>query len=143
MIVPDVNVLVYAFRPDAPDHSRWRGWLTDRLGDAEPLGLADHVLAGTVRVLTHPRVFDPPDPIADALVYVETLRAHPACVRLEPGERQWSVFTQLCRDADARGNLVPDAYLAAMVIESGAELATSDRDFARFRGLRWRHPLAG
>lgn len=141
MIAPDVNVLIYAFRPDAPQHRVFRSWLTARFEGDEPVGLADAVLSGVLRVLTHPRALNPPDPIEAALEYVEALRAQPLAVRVAPGERHWAIFTRLCREANAKGNLVPDAYLAALAIESGAELVTTDRDFARFRGLRWRHPL--
>lgn len=84
----------------------------------------------------------PPTPIDQALAFVEGIRARDAVVFVSPGRRHWEIFSRLCRDADARGNLVPDAYLAALAIESGSELVTTDRDFSRFRGLRWRHPLA-
>src|SRR5438477_407916 len=74
-------------------------------------------------------------------VIEDALRARPNCVPIAPGPRHWEVFTGLCRRAGARGNLVPDAYLAALAIESGSEWITADRGFARFPGLRWRHPL--
>jgi toxin-antitoxin system PIN domain toxin len=76
-----------------------------------------------------------------AVRFAEALRSAPNRVRLEPGERHWDIFTGLCREADVRGNLVPDAWLAALAIESGSEWITTDRDFARFPGLRWRHPF--
>jgi len=99
------------------------------------------VLPGVVRVLTHSRVFTPPMPLADALAYLEALRAQPRTVMLRPGERHWSIFTAQCREGDARGNLVVGAYHAALAIEAGAELVTTDRYFARFPGLRWRVPV--
>jgi toxin-antitoxin system PIN domain toxin len=104
--------------------------------------VADLVLAGFLRVVTHPRVFATPSPLEDALDFVARLRAQPGCVVLAPGPRHWEVFTRLCRVAGAKGNLVPDAYLAALAIETGSEWITTDRDYARFAGLRWRHPLA-
>ena len=94
-----------------------------------------------IRVLTNSRVFDPPMPLVDALAFVDALRAQPRAVSLRPGERHWELFTTLCRDGNVRGNLVADAYHAALAIETGAEWITTDRDFARFRALRWRHPL--
>lgn len=100
------------------------------------------MLSGFLRIVTHPRIFTPPTPIEGALALVEGLRAQPAALQVSPGRRHWEIFSRLCREADARGNLVPDAYLAALAIESGSELVTTDRDFSRFRGLRWRHPLA-
>jgi len=140
VILPDVNVLVYAYREDAPKHERYRGWLEGVLGGSEAYGLADLVLAGFMRVVTHPRVFSPPSPIAHALEFAEALRGHPNCVHLGPGRRHWEIFTRLCRDTRAKGNLVPDAYLAAMAIESGSEWMTTDHDYSRFPGLRWRDP---
>jgi predicted nucleic acid-binding protein len=77
----------------------------------------------------------------DALQFVLALRERPNRVAVTPGPRHWELFSGLCRTAGARGNLVPDAYFAALAIESGSEWITTDRDFSRFPGLRWRHPL--
>jgi toxin-antitoxin system PIN domain toxin len=134
---------VHAFRQAAPNHGRFRAWLLEALTGDEPVGVSDLVLSGFVRVVTHPRVFDPPDPVAAALEFADAVRRHPAALPVTPGERHWAIFGSLCRASDAKGNLVPDAYLAALAIELGAELVTADRDFSRFPGLRWRHPLAG
>jgi len=100
------------------------------------------VLWGFVRVATHPRVFTPPSPIESTLAFAEQIRERPNAVPVSPGSRHWGIFTRLCVSSGARGNLVPDAYLAALAIESGCEWITTDRDYARFDGLRWRHPLA-
>jgi toxin-antitoxin system PIN domain toxin len=142
MIIPDVNVLVYAARDDTKRHVEYREWLVRAMRGAEAVGLSELVLSGVVRVLTHARVFNPPMSMVDALAFVDALRAQPRAVALRPGERHWSLFTALCRDGDARGNLVADAYHAALAIEAGAEFITTDRDFARFPGLRWRPPFA-
>lgn len=141
MIAPDVNVLVYAARDDAPRHAEFRGWLEDALAGSSVVGLSELVLSGVVRVLTHPRVFDPPMPVDAAIAYVEALRRHPRAVSLRPGARHWGIFADLCVRGQARGNLVADAYHAALAIEHGAEWVTTDRDFARFPALRWTHPL--
>ena len=141
MILLDVNVLVYAFHEGTPDHKRYREWLEAAVISDEPLGLSELVLSGFVRVATHPRIFSPPAPVVDALAFVAALRAQPNAVIVMPGERHWKIFDRLCRDAGARGNLVADAYLAALAIESGCEWITTDRDFSRFPRLRWRHPL--
>ncbi len=143
MRLVDVNVLVYAFRADAPGHRAHRAWVESLVGSDEAYGVSDHVLAGFLRVVTHPRVFHPPTPIAPALAFAHAIRDRVNAEPVAPGARHWDIFTRLCRDAAARGNLVPDAWLAALAIESGCELVTTDRDFARFRGLRWRHPLDG
>jgi toxin-antitoxin system PIN domain toxin len=142
VILPDVNVLVYAYREDAPRHDRYRTWLEGVLNAREAYGLADLVLAGFIRVVTHPRVFSPPSPTGHALEFTEALRGHPNCVHVAAGERHWDIFAGLCRDARAKGNLIPDAYLAALAIESGSEWMTTDRDYSRFQGLRWRDPGA-
>ena len=141
MILPDVNVLVYAHREDALDHARYARWLEDvATGDAA-FGLSDLVLSGFIRVVTHPRIFTPPTPLADALAFVEGLRERPTCVSVDPGPRHWQLFASLCHRVGAKGNIVPDAYFAALAIESGSEWLTTDRGFARFPGLRWRHPI--
>lgn len=137
----DVNLLVYASRDDVPRHDEYRAWLDEARRAEEPLGLPTLALCGFLRVVTHPRVFARPTPRGDAFAFVSALRASPNHVPVEPGPRHWDVFTRLCHDADARGNLVPDAYLAAMAIERGATWYSADRGFARFPGLRWRHPL--
>ena len=92
--------------------------------------------------VTHPRVFSPPSPISYALDFVDALRTPQHCVHVAPGHRHWEIFTRLCLDSDAKGNLVPDAYLAALALESGSEWMTTDRGYSRFPGLRWRDPGA-
>jgi toxin-antitoxin system PIN domain toxin len=141
MILPDVNVLVYAARADAADHDGFRAWLEATLASDEPFGVASIVLSGFVRVVTHPRVFASPSSTSTALEFAAAVRDAPNAVQIEPGPRHWDLFTRLCRDVGAKGNLVADAYLAALAIDSGSEWITTDRDFARFPGLRWSHPL--
>ena len=141
MILPDVNVLVGAFRADAPHHAQLRRWLKSAVADVEDLGLTDAVLAGTIRVLTHPRVFVNPTPLDDALAQVAALLAADVVVAVTPGPRHWETVERLCRAADARGNLVVAAQRTAVAIELGATWVTLDRDFARFPGLRWGSPL--
>jgi toxin-antitoxin system PIN domain toxin len=140
MILAEANVLVHAFREDAPRHAALRPWLEGVVRSESAFAVSELVLSGFLRVVTHPRVFNPPTPLAAALEFVEALRAQPNCVLVAPGERHWSIFTRICREAEVRGNLVPDAYLAALAIESGCDLVSTDRDFSRFAGLRWRPP---
>lgn len=99
------------------------------------------MLSGFLRIVTHPRAMRRPASTETALAFADTLREQPNTVTLSPGPRHWGIFARLCREARATGNLVPDAYLAALAIEHGAELITTDRGFARFPGLRWRPPL--
>lgn len=104
---------------------------------------SDLVLSGFLRVVTHPRVFNPPTPLGEALRFARGFRDRPNAAPVAPGPRHWQLFTRLCESAGAKGNLVPDAYLAALAIETGSEWVTTDRDYSRFDGLRWRHPLSG
>lgn len=140
MIIPDVNVLIGAFRRDAPGHEALRSWLERAVADSELLGLTDAVVGAVVRITTHPRVFAKPSSLDEVLAQLEALRGADGVTRVGPGPRHWEVFSGLCRSADARGNLVADAQHAAVVIELGATWVTLDRDFARFPGLRWRAP---
>ena len=137
----DVNVLVYAHRPESPRHPEVLDWLEAARRSDEPLGLTDLALSGFVRIVTNPRIFRDPTPIEVAMTFVDDLVASPAALRLAPGPRHWSVFRRLCVSLGLRGGLVTDAYLAAIAMENGATLITTDRDFARFPGLRWKHPL--
>lgn len=143
MILPDVNVLLYAFRADAPGHKDYRDWLGRTVNGAESFALSELVLSAFVRVATHPRVFTPPTPLAEALAFARVLRERPNCVLVSPGARHWDIFARLCREAGAKGNLISDACFAALAVESGCEWVTTDRDYSRFPGLRWRHPLPG
>ncbi len=141
MVLPDVNVLVYAHRADSTQHSGCRDWMESVINGDEAYGLAELVLSGFIRIVTHPKVFNKPSPLVDALAFTAQLRGRPNCVLLAPGARHWEIFARLCAEAGVKGNLVPDAYLAALAIETGCEWITTDRDFGRFKGLRWRHPL--
>jgi toxin-antitoxin system PIN domain toxin len=141
MILLDVNVLVYAHRQDAPRHPEFQRWLTGILEGDAPYGLSDIVLSGFLRVVTHPRVFRTPTPMERALAFVRDVRDRPNSVPISPGPRHWDIFVKLCRKDGVKGNLVPDAFLAALAIENGAEWVTTDGDYARFPGLRVRHPL--
>ena len=110
------------------------------LGADEAFAISDLVLSGFLRIVTHPRIFARPSPFDHALEFADVIRRQPHCVPVNPGRRHWDLFTGLCREAEAAGNLVPDAYFAALAIERGCEWITLDRDFARFPGLRWSRP---
>lgn len=136
-----MNVLVYAFDVRSVDHARYRGWLEIALVAEEPVGVSDLVLSAFTRIVTHRRILARPASIETALAFATEIRTAPSTVVVAPGDRHWLIFDRLCRSADAKGNLVADAFHAALAIESGAEFITTDRDFSRFPGLRWRHPL--
>jgi hypothetical protein len=138
----DVNVLVNAYRGDADHHEPCKAAIEDAISSPAAFGLAPIVLSGFLRVVTHRRVFKTPTSLVDAIEFVEALRSMPQAVIVEPGPRHWEIFTALCLEARATGDLIPDAYLAALAVEAGCEVVTTDRDFARFGGLSWSDPLA-
>ncbi len=140
MILPEVNVLVHAFRSDSPDHELCRTWLDSVVNREARYGMAPQVLSGVVRVTTHPKVFVQPSSLDEVLRFCNILLGQPHCVVVQLGERHWEIFTRICTEADARGNLVPDAWFAALAIESGCQWITLDRDYARFSQLRWSVP---
>ena len=140
-MVPDVNVLVYAHHEESVDHGAYRSWWEATVNAPGAYGVSDLVLSGFVRIVTHPRVFDEPLRPDAALAAATAMSERPNARPVRPGERHWAVFSDLVRRTGAKGNAVPDAYLAALAIESGSELVTCDRGFARYPGLRWRHPL--
>lgn len=142
MIAVDTNLLVYADRRDLPQHARARAVVEGLAAGNEPCGLPVFCLAEYVRVVTHPRLFSAPTRLTDALDNMEALLAQPAVVLLLPGDRFAEIFSRSSREADARGNLVFDAAIAALCLEHRvAELWTADRDFSRFPGIRARNPL--
>jgi uncharacterized protein len=142
MILPDVNVLIYAFREDVPQHPICRAWLNAViLGEAQ-FGLSKLVLSAVVRITTNHRSYNMPSTLEDVFGFCEDLLSQPHCQIVEPGERHWTIFQRLCTEADVRGPLVTDAYFAALAIEWGCEWITLDRDYARFPGLKWSVPAA-
>ena len=141
MILADVNVLVFAHREDQADHEPVRDWLEREVNSDRPFALADVAVAGFLRVATNPRVFHRPSRLNDALAFVDGLVDQPTCVPVAAGARHWPILRRLVEDSDARGNLIPDAHLAAIAVEHGATVATRDRGFARFTGVRLVDPL--
>jgi toxin-antitoxin system PIN domain toxin len=141
VILPDVNVLLYAFRSDSADHDRYRAWLDSVVNGREAYGLSPQVLASLVRISTHARVYARPSRVEQAFAFCEALTEQPNCQIVQPGSRHGTIFPDLCRQAKAHGNLVQDAWFAALAIEHGCEWITTDRDYARFEGLRWRAPF--
>ena len=141
MILPDVNVLLYAFRSDCPDHAKYRTWLRSIVNGEMAYGMSPQVLGSVVRLATHPRIFARPSRLEEALTLSTTLLEQPHCQIVQPGPRHWRIFCELCRRAHASGNLIQDAWFAALAIEAGCEWITVDRDYARFEGLRWRAPF--
>lgn len=141
MILTDVNVLIYAFRTDTAGHARYHEWLESLINSESVFGMSPQVLSSFIRIVTHPAVYLEPSSVREAIEFSERILSHPRCQKVVPGERHWDIFSRLCTSGDLGGNLIPDAWFAALAIEWGCEWVTTDRDFARFPGLRWRHPL--
>ena len=141
MLSIDVNVLVYAHREELPHQPRFKTWLDDTVNAPDSFALSDLVLSAFIRVVTNPKIFPTRTTLDQAIAITDLLRGRENCVIIAPGPRHWGIFVELCLKSGAKGNLVSDAYHAALAIESGSEWITTDRDYARFPGLRWRHPL--
>ena len=137
VLLPDVNVLLAAFRADHDHHRRARDFLDEARSGTVPLGLSDVALASVLRLATNARVFARPDTTDTVVEYLDVLLDRPAQL-VRAGTTHWARFTDLCRHLQLRGNLVPDAYLVAIALEQGAELVTFDRGFGRYPRLRWR-----
>jgi toxin-antitoxin system PIN domain toxin len=140
VILADVNVLVNAFRSDAAQHQVCQTWLLSVVNGDSRFGLSPQVLSSVVRIVTHPKIFRVPSHTAEALRFCQHLLDAPLCMVISPRQRHWSIFARLCRETKARGNLVSDAWFAALAIESGCEWVTLDGDYRQFPGLKWRAP---
>lgn len=140
MILPDVNVLIYAFREGVPEHSLCRPWLEAVIENDTRFGISPLTLAALVRITTNRRAYPAPTSLESAFAFCDSLLGMPNCQVVEPGERHFSIFKRLCLETGTSGPRVTDAWFAALAIESGCEWITLDRDFARFPGLKWRLP---
>ena len=141
MTAPDVNLLVYALRSDLPLHAQARRWLEEKLQSGDPLLIFPVVIASFVRVVTNRRVFAQPTELSVALDFVNSLLSAGQVHLANAGPRHLVLFLELCQRVGARGDLVQDAYLAALALEQGCVWVSTDRDFARFPNLRWQHPF--
>jgi uncharacterized protein len=137
VVLPDVNILLAGFRADHDHHKPARAFLERTRAADDVLGLSDFALVSVVRLATNVRVFVRPDTAEAVVDYLETLLEPPGQL-VRAGATHWSRFAELCRHLRLRGNVVPDAYLAALALEQSAELVTFDRGFRRYPGLRWR-----
>jgi len=142
VIVIDANLLLYAHNPRATEHDASRMWFQSVLSGTELVRFAWLTIWAFLRISTNPRVFEQPLSTTEAEELVSSWLAQPAAGILEPGERHWEILKGLVQSGQSRGPLVMGAALAAIAIEHGATLFTTDRDFARFAGLTCRNPLA-
>jgi toxin-antitoxin system PIN domain toxin len=139
--LPDLNLLIYAVDETSPRHDPARRWLEEALSDSEEVAFAWIVLVGFVRLTTNPQIFEQPLDVAAAFAYVEGWLSQPPARVVNPSQGHVTLLRQLLEPVGTAANLTSDAHLAALAIEHGAELLSSDADFSRFEGLRWRDPL--
>lgn len=141
MILLDANLLVYAHVRSLTQHHAARSWLDSRLNGPTPVGLPWPTLLSFVRLVSNPRIFEHPQPISKAWKQVDDWLTCPVAWIPQPTERHREILGSFLTDTLGRSNLVPDAHLAALAIEHGLTLCSTDRDFARFPNLRWEDPL--
>ena len=141
MIIPDTNLLLYAYDSDSPYHRPAARWWGALLSGEEPVGLCPVVLFSFLRLATHPKVFERPLTIAEATKRIRSWLAQPNVRFLYPGPKHLDSVCALLEAAGTAGNLVSDAQIAALALEYGAAIHTADTDFARFTGLKWKNPL--
>lgn len=142
MILIDANLLLYAYDPQSTEHAASKAWLETTLSGSQLVRFAWMTLWAFLRISTSARVYERPLSVAEAEQAVSSWLAQPAVGILEPGERHWEILRRLMKDGQATGGLVMDAAMAALAIEHGATLYTTDRDFARFSELQWTNPVA-
>jgi toxin-antitoxin system PIN domain toxin len=141
VILPDVNLLLYAYHPQSELHEPSKAWLEGLLSGTRLVGFTWLTIWAFLRISTSPRVFERPLTAGEATGIVSSWLGRPNSVNLGPSERHWEILRRLVEDAQSTGPLVMDAALAAVAVEHGATLHTTDRDFARFDGLDWMNPL--
>jgi hypothetical protein len=141
MILPDINLLIYAYDESSKDHASAKSWWEDRLNGSQMIGLSWVTLLGFIRLLTNPRIYRNPYSPPEALAIVESWLEQPQVKIIHPAEQHFRLLAELIRQAGTAGNLTTDAHLAALAIERGLILQTTDADFARFPGLKWENPL--
>lgn len=140
MMMPDVNVLVAAFRTDHVHHGSCKPWLDGLTNSGESFGLSALVLSAVIRIASNARAFVNPSTVPEAFDFCNFLLTQPGAHSLAPGNSHWTIFERLCVAANIKGAATTDAWFAALAIEQDCEWVTLDRDFGRFPGLRWRRP---
>jgi hypothetical protein len=141
VILVDANILLYAEDSLSPHHREVRVWWDERLSGTEPIGLCWTVLSAFIRIGTNPRIYKRPLALEQALTRVQSWLDQPGVKILHTTERHWRVFQRMLIAGQAAANLVTDAHLAALAIEHGCVLMSTDSDFARFPELKWKNPL--
>lgn len=142
MIIPDVNLLVYAYNADAPLHKEAKHWWEDTLTRCLPVGLTWIVAIGYIRLMTDNRVLDMPLKPVEAVGHVESWLNCPGVSILEPGLQHLEILSTLFKETGVAGRITTDTHIAALALEHHGEVHSNDRDFGRFSGLRWHNPLS-
>jgi len=142
LILVDANLLLYAEDSLSEQHEPARNWWDSQLSSAAPVGLCWPVIVAFIRISTNARLHQRPLTTPEALARVESWLEQPCVKILLPTERHWDFLRQAIRAGNATGNLISDAHLAALALEHNCTLHSTDTDFARFRGLKWRNPIA-
>lgn len=143
MILVDANLLLYAVNSAAPHHASARQWLDESLSSVEPVGFAWPVILAFLRIATHPSLFPRPLSPDGAVAKMNAWLAQPTAHIIDAGDQHWERLAESVRLTQSRGNLIQDAHLAALAAEQGATLYSTDADFSRFPGLKWKNPLSG
>ncbi|MDX2269900.1 MAG: type II toxin-antitoxin system VapC family toxin [Bryobacter sp.] len=141
MLIPDINLLVYAYDSTSPHHLSAKTWWIEKMSGRETVGIAWLVALGFIRLWTNPKIFEYPMTMEKALGHVESWLKRPAVKMINPGARHADILFRLLRESKSSGNITMDAHLAALAVETGGEIQSSDTDFLRFPGLRWKNPL--
>ena len=141
MKVVDINLLIYAINTDTPHHNKAKQWLEAALSDDEPVGFAWIVILGFLRIVTNARIMPQPLDPEDAVMVVDDWLVQPPSRIIVPADRHWMILKELLSPLGTAANLTSDAHLAALAIEHGARLYSTDNDFSRFVGLRWTNPI--
>ena len=142
MILLDANLLIYAIDADSPHHRRARPWLERVLSGADPVGLTWIVILAFIRITTRAGIMRRPLPLGAALGYVQSWLQQPCVEVIVPGAQHWPILCRLLEATGTAGNLTSDAHIAALALERGAAVCSTDHDFARFPGTRHVNPLA-
>ncbi len=140
MYLMDVNIFVYAHREDSPHHLFYRQWLESVINSTSDFAYSPLVLSGFLRIVTHPKIFEVPSELDNALHFIKQITSSPNAIKLLPRDRHWKIFEDLVKSTRAKGNFIPDAYHAALAIESSCEWVSSDKGFKKFHGLKLVNP---
>lgn len=143
MIIPDINLLIYAYNSDAPNHDMAKAWWKKLMEGRQPIGLSWVVCLGYLRLMTNRKILERPIEASEALSHLHSWLSRPQVQIVQPGPRHIGILGSFAEQRLISSSLVTDAHLAALAIETQAELHSNDVDFQRFPGLRWRNPLSG